>query len=221
MVSCERCQATSTPCTYTLSSGTGRGKKRVRRQPFSDSAVGCFPVEAEQSDDGSLTRQGGAGVDKEHSQRLAARRAESSKYHTMVPLPPEHGDSSATSIVDSAPWPVSGTRFSGILAFADDGDFLDMGESIDLSEGKFNTTRKQVSLGYCYFTKLNVVSPGSHVVDMLISENDSRLWDASPLQSREYLSGLSDTARTHLGEKPKENGEGSGLSTDRLLRVSP
>ncbi|KAI1171816.1 hypothetical protein F4777DRAFT_31780 [Nemania sp. FL0916] len=186
MKSCERCQATSTPCTYTLSSGTGRGKKRVRRQHYSDSTIGCFPVETERSDDTGLARQRGSGANQESGQPSTSRRSEPSKFTKAAP-PPESGDASATSMANSATWPDSGPDFSGVLAFADDGDFMGMDDNLDLSE------------------------------EMLLSENDSRMWDASPLHSREYLSGLSESTHAQVGEKPKTSREGSGLSADRPL----
>ncbi|KAI1827687.1 hypothetical protein F4861DRAFT_330236 [Xylaria intraflava] len=187
MKSCERCQATSTPCTYTLSSGNGKGRKRVRRQPFSDSAVGCFPVEPERSDDGNSARRRGDGASRAPSQSSATKKTESPKYHTAVSLPPEAGDSAATSTADSVPWQNSRTDLSSILAFPDDGDYLGMDDSLDLVEA------------------------------MLIPENDQRPWDTSPLQSRDYIPGLSDDARIHLGEKPKADGDGSGRCADGLL----
>ncbi|KAI1811934.1 hypothetical protein GGS20DRAFT_587999 [Poronia punctata] len=135
--SCERCLATSTPCTYTLSSGPGRSKKRVRRHLFSDAAIGCFPVETERADDDNTARQRSAGVNQESARAPTTRPSDTSKKdRTVAPISPESSGPPATSTADSV-WPESGTDLSGMLAFADEGDFLALGDNSDLSEESF------------------------------------------------------------------------------------
>ncbi|KAI0406738.1 hypothetical protein F4802DRAFT_93394 [Xylaria palmicola] len=150
--SCDRCQATSTPCTYTLTSGAGPGKKRHRRTSDPDLGVGCFRV-AEPRESG-IVADGGSAAGDEHRREEEAKGAGAGKDTVTFPTQ-SHRNASVISSAKPGMWSDADFDLSSTLAFPDAGDIDLFGahDGLDLSKGFWDTSPMQ---NYDWLSRENI-----------------------------------------------------------------
>ncbi|GAW15905.1 hypothetical protein ANO14919_053270 [Xylariales sp. No.14919] len=166
--SCDRCQATSTPCTYTLTSGAGPGKKRHRLTSDPDLGVGCFRV-AEPRESGIAADEGRAVGD--------GRRQEEEAKGTGVGKDtvafPTQGNRNSSIISSAKPglWPDTEFELSNTLAFSDASeiDLFGANDALDLSKGFWDASPLQ---NYDYLTRENIARARARAEEKMPSSPD-------------------------------------------------